>query len=423
MKLPTLVKIIQEFEDNSIRDIEGKVKSELEKGGIQKRVKTGQKIALTMTSRSVSNIARVLKATAEMLKALGAEPFIVLGMGSHGGGTVEGQLKIAEKFGVTEKSIGIPIKATMEVVPLGATPSGVPVFIDRYAYEADGIIVIHRIKPHRHVMGPHQSGLLKMLTIGLGKLKGAATVHSFGWENFAKNLPEVSCVVLKKAPVIMGLALVENGFNQTARIEAVRPEDFMERDAALLQTADKMMPRVPFDKIDVLVVKEMGKNMPPDTEIIGRPTLRYYTEVKKPDPSRLVILDLHDDSMGNAIGMGSFDYTTQRLFKKIDFHVTAVNSIAGNVPESGKIPLPLENDRKAIEAALQNSGFPDVEGVRDIEQAKLVIIKNTLEMQVIYASQCLSKEINDPKRAKVSGSPAEIPFDPLGNISLDFKKS
>ena len=137
-----------------------------------------------MTSRSVSNIARVIKATAEMLKALGAEPFIVLGMGSHGGGTVEGQLKIAEKFGVTEKSIGIPIKATMEVVPLGATPSGVPVFIDRYAYEADGIIVIHRIKPHRHVMGPHQSGLLKMLTIGLGKLKGAATVHSFGWEKF-----------------------------------------------------------------------------------------------------------------------------------------------------------------------------------------------------------------------------------------------
>jgi hypothetical protein len=165
----------------------------------------------------------------------------------------------------------------------------------------------------------------------------------------------------------------------------------------------------------------MGKNMPPDTDIIGRPTLRYYTEIKKPNPSRIVILDLHDDSMGNAIGMGSFDYTTQRLFKKIDFHVTSINSIAGNVPEAGKIPLPLENDRKAIEAAVQNAGFPDVEGVRDREQARLVVIKNTREMKVIYASQCLAKAINDPQRAKVVGPPFELPFDPHGNIALDFQ--
>jgi hypothetical protein len=421
MKFPSLVKVIQKFEDNSIQDIEGKVKSELEKAGIQKLVKPGQKIALTMTSRSVSNIGRVLKATAEIIKACKADPFIVLGMGSHGGATVEGQLKIAEKSGVTEKSIGMPIKATMDVVPLGSTPSGVPVFIDRHAYEADGIIVVHRVKPHRHVMGSHQSGLLKMLTIGLGKLKGAATVHSFGWENFARNLVEVSSVVLKKAPIILGLALVENGFSETAIIEPIKPENFIERDGALLQTALKMLPRVPFDKIDVLVVKEMGKNMPPDTEIIGRPTLRYYTEIKKPSPSRIVILDLHDDSMGNAVGMGSFDYTTQRLFKKIDFHVTSINSIAGNVPEAGKIPLPMENDRKAIEAALQNAGFPDVEGVGDIEQAKLVVIKNTKEMQILYASQCLAKAINDPQRAKVVGPPFGLPFDMQGNLALDFK--
>jgi hypothetical protein len=163
--------------------------------------------------------------------------------------------------------------------------------------------------------------------------------------------------------------------------------------------------------------------MPPDTDIIGRPTLRYYTEVKKPDPSRLVILDLHDDSMGNAIGMGSFDYTTQRLIGKIDFNVTAINSIAGNVPEAGRIPLPLENDRKAIEAALQNSGFPDVEGVRDVEQARLVVIKNTKEMQVLYASQCLAKEINNPQKARVAGPPFELPFDHQGNLSLDFEKA
>ena len=421
MKLPSVVKIIQEFEDNSIQDIEGHVKAKLEEAGIRKLVKPGAKIALTMGSRGIQDIARVIKATVEVLKACQAQPYIVLGMGSHGGATAEGQMRIAEKFGVTEKTMGVPIKATMEVVPLGMTPLGVPVFVDRYAYEADGIIVTHRVKPHRHVMGPHQSGLLKMLTIGLGKLKGAATVHSFGWENFAKNLTEVSSVVLKKAPIILGLALVENGFSRAAIIEAIKPENFIERDGVLLQTARKMLPRVPFDKIDVLVVKEMGKNMPPDTDIIGRPTLRYYTEVKKPDPSRIVILDLHDDSMGNAIGMGSFDYTTQRLFKKIDFNATAINSIAGNVPEAGKIPLPLENDRKAIEAALQNSGFPDVEGVRDIERAKLVVIKNTKEMQVLYASQCLAEEINDLQRAKVVGPPLPLAFDQQGNLALDFK--
>jgi len=421
MKLPMMVKIRQEFEDNSLRDVEGHVKRKLGEAGIRQLVKRGQKIALTMGSRGITDIARVIKATVEVLKACQAQPYIVLGMGSHGGATVEGQLKIAEKFGVTEKTMGAPIKATMDVMPVGTTPSGIPVFIDRYAYESDGLIVTHRVKPHRHVMGPHQSGLLKMLTIGLGKLKGAATVHSFGWENFAKNILEVASVVLKKVPIILGLAIVENGFAKTAIIELVKPENFIERDAALLQTALKMLPRVPFDKIDVLVVKEMGKNMPPDTDIIGRPTLRYYSEIKKPDPTRLVLLDLHDDSLGNAVGMGSFDYTTQRLFKKIDFNVTAINSIAGNVPEVGKIPLPLENDRRAIEAALQNAGFPDVEGVRDIQQGKLVVIKNTREMQVLYASQCLTGEINDPQRAKIVGPPLELPFDAAGNLALDFK--
>ena len=273
MKLPSVAKIFQEFEDNSIRDIEGKVKSELEKAGIQKLVKPGQKIALTMTSRSVSNNARVLKASAEIIKACKAEPFIVLGMGSHGGATVEGQLRIAEKFGVTEKSIGIPIKATMEVVPLGNTSSGVPVFMDRYAHEADGIIVIHRVKPHRHVMGPHQSGLLKMLTIGLGKLKGASTVHSFGWENFARNLVEVSSVVLKKAPIILGLALVENGFGKTSIIESVKPENFIERDGALLQTALKMLPPVfPLTRSMSWWSKRWGKTCPRTrTSSVGLP--------------------------------------------------------------------------------------------------------------------------------------------------------
>jgi hypothetical protein len=421
MKLPSVVKMQQEFEDNSIRDIEGQVKAQLEKAGIRDLVKPGKKIALTLGSRGVSNIDRVIKATIETLKNCRAEPYIVLGMGSHGGGTVEGQMKIAEKFGVTEKTMGVPIKATMEVVQLGTTPMGVPVFIDRHAFESDGIIVIHRVKPHRLIMGPHQSGLLKMLTIGLGKLKGAATVHSFGWENFDQNIPQVASLVLQKAPIILGLALVENAFAKTAIIEAVKPEDFIERDATLLQAALKMLPRIPFDKIDVLVVKEMGKNMLPDTEIIGRPTLRHHTKIIKPNPTRIVVLDLHDDSMGNAVAMGTFDYTTQRFFNKIDFKATVTNAVAGNVPESGKTPLPLDNDRQAIEAALQNSGFPDVEGVRESEEAKLVMMKNTREMQVMYVSQCLVREIKDHEKFQIVGQSFQLPFDNEGNLAVDFR--
>jgi hypothetical protein len=421
MKLPHMVKLRQEFEDNHIQDIGGHVKAQLEKAGIRKLIKPGQKIALTCGSRSVSNLARVIKATVETVKSCQAEPYIVLGMGSHGGGTVEGQLQIAEKFGVTEKTMGAPIKATMDVVQLGTTPGGIPVFTDRYAYESDGIIVIHRVRAHRQVMGPHQSGLLKMLTIGLGKLKGAATVHSFGWENIDQNILQVSSLVLQKAPILMGLALVENAFAKTAIIEPVKPEDFIERDAALLQIALKMLPRIPFDKIDVLVVREMGKNLLPDSQVMGRTNLRHQTAIIKPNPTRVVILDLHNDSMGNAAAMGSFDYTTQRFFKKIDFKTTAINAIAGNVPESGKAPLPLDNDRQAIEAALKNAGFPDVEGVRDIEEAKLVVIKNTLEMQVMYISQSLVREIKDSNKSRIVGQPFELPFDREGNLTLGFE--
>ncbi len=420
MKLPLMVKVKQEIDGGFIQDIEGRVRQELEQSGIQKKIRPGHKIALTQSSRGVSNITRVLKATSDTLKAWGAEPFIVLGMGSHGGGTVEGQLKIAEKYGVTEKTMEVPIRATMDVVSLGTTAAGVPVYTDRFAFESDGVIVVHRVKAHRQVMGPHQSGLLKMLTIGLGKLKGAATVHSMGWENFDRNLVEVAGLVLKKAPILLGLALVENGFGKTAHIEAVEPRDFVEKDAALLQMAIRFLPRIPFQKIDVLVVKEMGKNLLPDTLIIGRFILKHFTGVIPPDPTRTVILEIFDDSLGNAVGMGSFHYTTERFFKKIDFRSTVINAVAGNVPEAALLPLPLPNDRGAIEAALQNSGFPDVEGVRDIQTARLVLIKNTIEMGAFYVSQCLVPEIRDVAKYQVVGAPFEIPFNGEGNLALDF---
>jgi len=415
-----MVKIRQQFEDNSIEDIEGHVRAQLEKAGIGKLVKPGQKVALTLGSRNISNISRVIKATIDTLKECKADPYIVLGMGSHGGSTVEGQLKIAEKWGVTEQTMGVPIKATMEVVRLGTTASGVPVHMDRYAYESDALIVMHRVTCHRHVMGPHQSGFLKMLTIGLGKQIGAATVHAFGWEMFPQNLIDVTSLALEKAPIILGLALVENGFSNTAIIEAVKPEELIERDTALLQRALEMRPRIPFDKIDLLVVQEMGKNLPPDTDIVGRPIMKYYKETIKPDPTRTVVLDLHDDSMGNAANMAVFDFATQRFFKKIDFRTTAINVISGNGAETAKMPVLLDSDRLAIEAGLKTAGFPDVEGVRDVNEAKIVLFKNTRKMEVMYVSECLLREIEDQEKIEVIGGPFELPFDPEGNLTVDF---
>jgi hypothetical protein len=421
MELPNIVKVRRKFEDNSIHDIEGHVRMQLDKARISELVKPGQKIALTLGSRGVANIARVIKTVGEVVRECKAEPFIVLGMGSHGGGTVEGQLKIAATLGVTEATMGMPIQATMDVVHLGTTDTGVPVHMDKNAFESDGIIVIHRVKYHRHMMGPHQSGLLKMLTIGLGKKRGAATVHSFGWDNFPERVVKVASLALEKAPILLGLGLVENAFAKTAFIEPVKPENFVQQNAVLLQKALDMIPRIPFEKIDLLVVGEMGKTILPDTDILGRPSLRSYTEIVDPNPSRIVCLDLQDASLGNAVGVGSFDYITRRFFNKIDFRVTAVNAIAGNVPETGKIPAPLDTDRLAIEAGLQNAGFPDVEGVRDINDARVVFMKNTAEMQVIYISECLAGKIKDSRRNEVVGEPFLIPFDAEGNLALDFK--
>lgn len=415
-----MVKIKQQFEDVSIEDIEGHVRSQLEKAEIGKLVKPHQKVALTVGSRNISNISRVLKTTADILKECGADPYIVLGMGSHGGSTVEGQLKIAEKLGVTEQTMGVPIKATMEVVRLGTTARGVPVHMDRYAYESDALILVHRVTCHRHVSGPHQSGFLKMLSIGLGKQIGAATVHGFGWEMLPQNLIDVASLALEKAPIILGLALVENGFSNTAIIEAIKPENIIERDADLLQSALKMRPRIPFEKIDLLVLQEMGKNVPPDTDILGRPIMKHYKEKIKPDPSRAVVLDLHDGSAGNAANMAVFDFTTERFFKKIDFGITATNVIAGNGPEMAKMPVILDNDRLAIEAGLKTAGFPDVEGVRDVNEAKVVLFKNTLKMEVMYVSECLVPELKDREKIQIIGEPMELPFDAKGNLTIDF---
>lgn len=420
MRLPKIVKIVRSFKDNSIDDIESYVEKVLKDARIDCKIRPGQKIALTASSRSINRFTLIIKAVGKVLRELKAEPYVVLGMGSHGGGTVEGQMKIAEKFGVTEKTMGMPIKATMDVVKIGTTPSGIPVFVDKYACEADGILMVHRIKYHRHIMGPHQSGFLKMFAIGLGKKAGAATVHSFGWEEFPRNVYDVASLCIEKLPMVMALGIVENAFAKTEIIEAVEPEQIITKNAELLQKSLKMIPRIPFSKIDVLIVQEIGKNLPPDTDVLGKPTLRCYTEKHEPNPTRMAALDLHDVSMGNAIGMGSFDYITQRFFKKIDYNITTVNAIAASLPEVANTPVPLPTDRLTLEASLQTSGFPDVEGVANSDEARVVFMKNTGEMQVLYISECLVDQINDKEVNHVVGEPFEIPFDEDGNLCLDF---
>jgi lactate racemase-like protein len=421
MRLPKIVKVVRNYEDNSIQDIESHVEKVLKDAGIDQQVKPGQKIAITMGSRGIDRIDRVLRTVGKVLKGIKAEPYIVLGMGSHGGGTVEGQLKIAEKFGVTEESMGMPIKATMEVVRIGTSPNkGIPVFIDKYAAEADGILMVHRIKYHRHIMGPHQSGFLKMIAIGLGKKIGAATIHSYGWEKFPENVLDVASLCLPKLPMVMALGIVENAFSKTAILEAVEPDKIIAKNSELLQKSLSMIPYIPFKKIDVLVLQEMGKNVPPDTNVLGKALLSCYTERHDPNPTRMVALDLHSLSMGNAAGMGSFDYITQRFLKKIDYGVTAINCIAASLPEAGFTPVPLPTDRLAVEAAIQNSGYPEVEEVADPDAARLVFIKNTSDMKVLFVSECLVDQIIDKATNHKVGEPFDILFDEDGNLCLDF---
>jgi len=413
MPYPKMVRIKQLFEvPPPLEDIPGAVRQALAPLNLASRIKPGETVAITAGSRGVANIATITRTVIEELKALGARPFIVPTMGSHGGATPEGQVDVLRHYGITEERMGVPIKSSMEVIQIGET-LGFPVYLDKHASEADHIAVVARVKPHTDFKAEIESGFYKMMAIGLGKHKGAATYHRANAHyGYAKVILHVGREVLKKARIAFGVGIVENAYDQTAKIEAVLPEEMEEKEKELLRLAKAWMMKLPFDEIDVLIVDEMGKNISGagmDTNVIGRLTHRF-DQPFGPRITRIVVLDLTPETYGNAIGIGMADFTTKRLVEKIDRHATYVNAFTAIAPEAAKIPPYLDTDREAIETALDSIGLIHP------HEAKVVRIKNTLLLGEVDISEAYLPLLKERKDLIQLGEPRELQFDPHGNL-------
>jgi hypothetical protein len=413
---PNMYRIRQTFEGPAVADIPVAVQAELARVDVVSIIKPGQTVALTAGSRGITNIATIVKATADHLKTIGAKPFVIPAMGSHGGGTADGQLDVLRHYGITEDSMGVPLRASMEVVQIGETPDGLPVWLDKYASEADHIGVINRVKPHTDFSGAIESGLFKMMTIGLGKYHGAQHYHranvQYGYEHVIRT---VGRTVLQHARIAFGLGVVENGYDQTAVIRAVRASEFEATELELQALSKKLAARLPFDFIHLLIVEEMGKNISGtgmDTKVIGR-----IMNIIEPPPTyprilRIYARDLHDDSYGNAMGVGLADFVSRRLVNKIDPTATYINGLTGLSPESARIPITFDTDREAVEAALGTIGLVKP------EEARIVRIQNTLLLEELDVSEALLSEVQQRDTLEILWGPKTLMFDRNGRLPI-----
>ena len=413
MKLPRMVQVKQRFAGPTVKHIETVVWEQLTSAGLDKVVKPGMRIALTAGSRGIANIAEIIKAAADKLKSLEAEPFIIPAMGSHGGATAEGQVKVLASLGVTEAYCGVPILSSMEVVQIGQTERGVPVYIDRHASEGDGIILIGRIKVHTDFKSPIgiESGIMKMAAIGLGKHKQALALHNYGIQGIRDFMPEVSRVVFEKASILCGIGIVENAYEQTAVIEAIPTHRIEERERELLKLSASLMPKLPVQQLDVLHVDRIGKNYSGtgmDTNIIGRMRILGVEEPESPSIKYVIAGDLSDECQGNALGIGLADLTTKRLFEKIDFHKTNENVITSTFLHRAMIPIILDNDLEAMRTAIRCCW-----GVIP-EKARIIRIANTLHLEHMYVSEALLPEIEAIDDVEIVGDLEEMKFDSNG---------
>ena len=363
-------------------------------------------VAIGVGSRGVARIGEVVAALVEVLKESGADPFIVPAMGSHGASTAEGQAQVLAHLGVSEDQVGCPVRATMESVRIGETPSGVAVYMDRNAYEADSVIVVNRVKPHTAFRGAVESGPTKMLAIGLGKQRGAHSIHSAGWENIHQTIPEAAHVAVESGKVAFGLATVENAVEEPCKIVAIPAGELEEKEAPLLEEAKRNLARLPFDEIDVLVVDEIGKNISgdgADPNVTGR----YPTSAASGGPSveRMVFLGLTEETGGNANGLGMADVVTERLAGSVDRPSTYMNALTSTTPAPVKTPMVMPTDEMAIAAALTMCA-----GVNPTE-ARLVRIENTLKLGRIWVSEALLREVENNGRSEILDEPQPMRFE------------
>ncbi|MDQ0256724.1 hypothetical protein J2S74_004146 [Evansella vedderi] len=409
--VPRMAKVKQKFDSGKIDDLGASLLEELNVEKIKNTVKPGMEIAIAVGSRGMDRLVEMTAVTVKFLQDLGAKPFIVPCMGSHGGATDEGQKAVLEHLGVTEESVNAEIRSSMEVIKVGELENGLPVYVDKISSKADGIVIINRVKPHTAFRGPVESGIMKMISIGLGKQKGAEACHQLGFKHMAEHVPAMAKITMEKMPILFAVASVENAFDKVAKIQALIPEEIEEKEMELQKLAKELLPKIYFDKIDVLVIDEIGKNISGDgmdPNITGRyPTPYAYGG---PDVTKMVVLDLTEETEGNANGVGTADFTTQRLVDKMDRDKTYANGLTSTVVGPTHIATTLPNDLQAIQAAIKTCN------ILDFTKVKMVRIKNTLEISEIEVSEVLLDEAKSNSNLEISSDLYEIPFDQEGNL-------
>ncbi len=409
--LPKMAKIRQKLNDDVLEDIPGEIRKQISQQKIAGTIRPGMTVAVTCGSRGIANIALIIKETVTVLKELGAEPFVFPAMGSHGGGTAEGQREMIEGFGVTEEYVGAPIKASMETVQVATLEDGRPVYIDKYASEADGIVLVGRIKAHTAFRGPYESGMLKMMAIGVAKHQGAEACHSQGFRKMAENVVAYGMAILNNTKILFGLSSIENAHDETNRVIALTPEEIPEEEPKLLIEAKEKMARIFFDDLNIMIVDEIGKNHSGDgmdPNITGS----YCTEYASGPPrvEEYVVLNLSEATHGNCIGIGMANYTTKKVFDQADFDAAYPNALTARVGITVRMPMVLKNDRLAIQAAMY------VRTGNGVDNPRVLRIRNSSHVDEIWISESMLEEARMNPDIEILEDPREMKFDSKGNI-------
>ena len=407
--IPKVAKVRQTFNNDVLEDVERTLLRGLEESCAP--IKPGARIAITCGSRGIDQYVLLIKTVVAFVKSKGGQPILIPSMGSHGGATAEGQTEVLRRYGITEESVGAPVVSSMEVKEIGRTPKGLPVYIDKNACEADGIILVNRVKPHTSFRGRHESGLLKMLAIGLAKQKGAEMTHFLRFENMAENIIAVGSIGVEKLNILCGVCTVENGYGHVAELHVLRREEILTKEPEYLQSAWKRMPRIALDTIDLLVVNEIGKEISGtgmDTNIIGR----FHTQAASggPETIKLGVLNVTEKSEGNANGMGLADFMPKHMYDDVDFEAVYVNTLTSTEPNSSRMPMVLANDREVFQAGVKLCGQINEDDVR------LVIIRSTKYLDEVYMSEAAVKAAVMP--VEVVSDYQEVPFDENDNLTL-----
>lgn len=409
--IPKMTKVKQTFDAEQIDDLGKELSDQLHSKGLESQIKPGMEIAVAVGSRGIDRLVEMTKVTVDYLKEQGATPFIVPCMGSHGGATGPGQKAVLEHLGVTEEAVGAEIRSSMEVIKIDELENGLPIYIDKLASEADGIVAINRVKPHTAFRGPVESGIMKMISIGLGKQKGAEACHQLGFKHMAEHVPAMAKIIIEKMPILFTVATVENAYDKVKKLDVLLPNEIEEKEPGLQTLAKASLPQILFDKIDVLVIDEIGKNISGDgmdPNITGRyPTPYAYGG---PEVTKMVVLDLTNETEGNANGVGTADFTTKRLENKMDFEATYANGLTSTVVGPTHLSTAMPNDKTAIQAAIKTCN------ILDFKKARVVRIKNTLEIGEIEVSENMLEDLKAHENLEQLTDLYDLSFDEEGNL-------